>query len=108
MCIATATPVDLAISALKRLHVIDYFSFVVCCDDVGIGKTKPDIFHYAAEKFGAEPNEIIVFEDSDYAIRTSKNAGFYTVAVFDENLDKTREEIEMICDKYIESFEELL
>lgn len=108
MCVATATPVDLAMQALKRLDVIDYFSFVVCCDDVGIGKTMPDIYHYAAEKFGAEPNEIMVFEDSDYAMKTSKNAGYYTVAVFDENTDKTRKELEMICDKYIESFEELL
>ncbi len=108
MCIATATPAYLAKAAMERLGVLDYFSFIVCCDDVGIGKTMPDIFHYAVEKFDANPNEVAVFEDSDYAMKTSKDAGLYTIGVFYENLNKPLEEIKLICHKYIESFEELI
>ncbi|MDF2676810.1 MAG: putative hydrolase [Bacillota bacterium] len=108
MCIATATPTYLAKAAMERLNVLHYFSFIVCCDDVGIGKTMPDIFHHATNKLNANLNEVVVFEDSDYAMKTSKDAGFFTVGVFDENLSKPRKEIEALCHKYIESFQELI
>lgn len=105
MCVVTATPVELAESALKRLEVLQYFSFVVCCDEVGIGKSEPDSYYLALRKMGADVSDTVVYEDADYAIKTAKKAGFYTIGVYDEAVGKSKEEMQLLCDRYIESFE---
>lgn len=108
MCVATATPVELAEAALKRLEMLQYFSFVVCCDEVGVGKSKPDIYHLALKKMGADIADTIVYEDADYAMKTAKDAGFYTIGIYDESVDRPKEEMQLFCDRYIESFRCLL
>jgi len=108
MCIATATPSKLAKAALERNEIIKYFSFVISCDDVGVGKNKPDIFILAADKLNAEPSEIAVYEDADFALITAKEEGFYTIGVYDDYFKNERKDIELISDIYIESFKELL
>ncbi|MFL0198117.1 HAD family hydrolase [Clostridium sp. WILCCON 0269] len=108
MCVATATPVQLAEVVLKRLEVLQYFSFVVCCDEVGTGKSKPDIYYLALKKMKASIADTIVYEDADYAIRTAKSAGFYTIGVYDEYACDSKKEIQLLCDRYIDSFQCLL
>ena len=108
MCIATATPLKLAKAALERNEIIDYFSFVISCDEVGVGKNNPDIFILAANKLNAKPYEIAVYEDADFALITAKEAGFYTIGVYDDYFKNERKDIELISDIYIESFKELL
>jgi HAD superfamily hydrolase (TIGR01509 family) len=108
MCVVTATPKELAEAALRRLDVLKYFSFVLCCDEVGVGKSKPDSYYLAVKKLGADIKDTAVFEDADYAIKTAKDAGFYTVGVYDEATKKTKEEIKMMCDWYIDSFKDII
>lgn len=108
MCIATATPVQFAETALKRLGTLHYFSFIICCDQVTTGKSKPDIYYLALEKMGSNVKDTIIYEDADYAIRTAKNAGFYTVGVYDKCTYTPKEEIKLLCDIYIDSFQCLL
>ncbi len=108
MCVATATPVKLAEAAFERNGIMKYFSFVVSCDEVGVGKSKPDVFYLAANKLNADPSEIAVYDDADFALITAKEAGFYTVGVYEEIFKDKRKNIEKISDMYIESFKELL
>ena len=108
MCVATATPVRLAEDALKRLGVLQYFSFVVCCDEVGIGKSEPNIYYLALEKMESDIEDTMVYEDADYAMNTAKVAGFYTIGVYDKFADKPKEEMKLLCDRYIDSFACLL
>lgn len=108
MCIASATPLNMIEAALKRLGIIDFFEFISSCDEVGVGKNQPDIFYYAAEKLNAEPWEISVYEDADFALITAKEANFYTIGVYDKSFHDKRKNIELISDVYIESFKELI
>ena len=62
----------------------------------------------AKNKLGAEESQIAVFDDADFALITAKEAGFYTVGVYDDSYKNERKNIEIICDRYIESFQELL
>ena len=105
MCVVTATSVQVAEVVLKRLEVLQYFSCVVCCDEVGVGKSEPDSYYLALKKMGAGVSETMVYEDADYAMKTAKNAGFYTIGVYDEAAGKSKEEMQLLCDRYIESFE---
>ena len=82
--VATASDKSLALAALERNGISSYFLGVFSCSDFG-AKTKPDIFLKTANFLGSKPCEAVVFEDSLTAVRTAKNAGFITAAVFDKS-----------------------
>ena len=88
MCVATATPEPLARACLERLGALENLEFLLSCDAVGAGKDRPDVFLEAARRLGAAPAETAVFEDATFALQTAKNAGFYTVGVWDASGDK--------------------
>ena len=82
--VATASDKSLALAALERNGISSYFLGVFSCSDFG-AKTKPDIFLKTTDFLGSKPCETVVFEDSLTAVRTAKNAGFITAAVFDKS-----------------------
>ena len=109
MCVASATSKELVEACLKRLGAADYFEAFLSCEDVGAGKTHPDIYLEAAQRMGAKPKDAAVYEDALYAAETAKKAGFYVVGVYDENSCKTAEEkkrLEDVSDEIIENWEE--
>ena len=105
MCVASATAERLVEECLTRLGVRKYFRFVLSCENIGVGKTRPDIYHLAAARFGAAPGEIAVFEDASYAVRTAKAAGYYVAAVYDAAEKDRWEEIKTLADEHITSWQ---
>lgn len=101
MCVASATAIPLVEGCLSRLGILDYFSFVLSCETNGKGKNDPDIYLEAAEKMGAKPEDIAVYEDALYAAETAKKAGFYVIGVFDENSEKKFDRLKEIADEVI-------
>lgn len=108
LCVATATPAELAVSALKRLGLDGYFSFVLDCSEAGSGKHTPAIYLLAAERMGAPIEDCVVYEDAPHAVKTAKAAGFYVVGVKDASSLQDENQISKLCDRYISSYEELL
>jgi HAD superfamily hydrolase (TIGR01509 family) len=88
------------------LGIRDCFSFVLSCETIGVGKSRPDIYYAAADRFGASPEETAVYEDALYAAETAKKAGFYLVGVFDESASKNWKTIEKLADEIILNWEE--
>ncbi len=101
MCVASATAIPLVEACLTRLGIRDYFSFVLSCETIGVGKSRPDIYYAAANRFDAAPEEIAVYEDAFYAAETAKKAGFYLVGVFDESAEKNFTRLKEISDEII-------
>src|SRR5206468_13039929 len=56
---------------------------VFSADMVARGKPHPDIFLYAANKLGVNPNECLVIEDSAGGIRAAVAAGMTVVGLCD-------------------------
>lgn len=108
MAVVTATQYDLAETALERLGAAEYFRFIVTCDSYGGGKEDPGVYLHAAERLGFPPERIAVFEDALHCVRTAKSAGFQVVGVSDASALDDKEEIYSLCDRYIESYEELM
>ena len=101
MCVASATAVPLVEACLKRLGIIEYFSFLLSCETIGVGKSKPNIYYESAKRLGAEPSDIAVYEDALYAAETAKKAGFYVIGVFDESAKKNFASLKEISDEII-------
>lgn len=103
-CVATATDEALARICLGRLDLLKYFEFIVSCEDIGVGKTSPAVYHAAAERLGAAPADIAVYEDVPYAAETAKQAGYYVVGVYDPSAERHQERLKLTIDEYIADY----
>lgn len=67
----------------KRLGIHHHFDQVICGDDVGPGRTKPnpDIYLKALEQLKVRSEEAVVFEDSPNGVLAARRAGIFVVAV---------------------------
>jgi HAD superfamily hydrolase (TIGR01509 family) len=106
MCVATATPEPLARACLTRLGILDRFQFVLSCDAVSAGKDRPDVFLEAARRLGQTPDRIAVYEDAFFAAQTAKQAGFYTVGVWDDSAGSRWEQLSALTDETIRNWQE--
>ncbi len=84
LALATSSPRAHVEAALQRNGVLSYFEGrIFTTGELGTSKHTPEIYLVAAESLGTAPAETLVFEDSLYALRTAKAAGFRTVGVYD-------------------------
>ena len=106
MCIATATDRHLAEAGLRRTGIIDYFGKIFTCTEAGSGKDRPNIYWQALNFLESEITEAVVFEDAYYALKTAKESGFTTAAVYDASPHHQAESCRSIADYYISTFED--
>lgn len=101
MCIASSTAPALLDICLRRLGVRDYFEFLLSCEEVGVGKTRPDVYLEAARRLGGTPENTVIFEDILVAARTAKGAGFSLGVIYDVNSDAEQPQLKTLADCYI-------
>ena len=106
MCVASATAEHLMEACLCRLGIRHYFAFLLSCETVGAGKRSPLVYHASAERLGANPGEIAVYEDALYALQTAKAAGYYVVGVYDDSAAGNWQTIRETADEIIVNWEE--
>ena len=83
LAIASSSPHSWVDAHAKRLGIFHHFDAVVCKDDVGVGRTKPnpDLFLLALNQLEIQKEAAVVFEDSPNGVKAAKNAGIFVVAV---------------------------
>ncbi|MEB2333477.1 MAG: HAD family hydrolase [Anaerolineaceae bacterium] len=67
----------------KRLGIFDDFDAIICAEDVGAGRTKPnpDLFLVALNRLQTRKEETLVFEDSPNGVEAANRAGIFVIAV---------------------------
>lgn len=105
--IATSTDRYLIERAFERLGITDRFEAVLSCPELETTKKDPLIFFEAARVMGSRPEGTWVFEDGLYAVRTAKDAGFRTVAVYDSISEGDWEELKKLADIHIRRFDDI-
>ena len=96
VALATATAKDRAEAYLERLDLLQYFDVVASARMVAHGKPEPDIYLYAAEQLGLNPQECLALEDSPNGVRSAHAAGCKTILVPD--LDDPSGKLEGLLD----------
>jgi len=83
LAIASSSPHSWVDTHAKRLGIFDHFDAVICADDVGVGRTKPnpDLFLLALNQLQVKKEAAVVFEDSPNGVKAAKQAGIFVVAV---------------------------
>lgn len=106
--VATVTEGDIAREVLAFHGLLQHLRFAIGSDEVGKGKTEPDIYLEAARRLGTQPHETAVFEDSLYAAQTAKKAGFLLYGISDTHAADDEDALRALSDTFIEGFAELL
>ncbi len=104
MCVASASKKNMVRLALKSCNIEDYFTDVVTCAELGVDKSRPDVYVKALEVLGTKLEDTVVFEDSLTAIKSAKGYGFKCVGIYDDN-NFGQDEIKKIADVYLEKNE---
>ena len=97
---ASVTDKPLVEAVLRRFGLREAFSAIVTTAEVGVGKHSPDVYLRAAERIGRLPEETLVFEDAPHALRTAREAGFPTFAVWDAASADREEELRALSTFY--------
>lgn len=92
--------------AFVRLGIRNWFEGLLTCSEMGTDKNHPDVFLAAALQMDLDPAEILVFEDAFHAIKTARQAGFKTVAVYDPANDGDLAKIRETADIYLPEYKE--
>lgn len=66
---------------LKHHNLLQFFTHIVCGDDVTAHKPDPEAYHLALQKAGLQPHEVLAFEDSDSGIKSAEAAGIPVVHI---------------------------
>ncbi|MCR5201699.1 MAG: HAD family phosphatase [Lachnospiraceae bacterium] len=107
MYIATSTDERLVKIALKSHNMDSFFKGIVTCRQVNASKRFPKVYDTAVENLGLKKEDVVVFEDSYFAINTLKNNNYTVVAISDTSSTQDATDIKAIADIYIDSFHEL-
>ena len=103
MIAATYSPREHATKAFQRNGLYGYLQQIYTTGEVGISKHEPLIYQLAAKSLGTKPEETLVFEDSLYALKTAKNAGFRTIGVYDADGETDQEGVRETGELYLTS-----
>ncbi len=68
----------------QRRHIRDHMDFVLDKDDYTRAKPDPEPYAMALARFGADPDEALVVEDSSRGLRSAVAAGIDCVVVYNE------------------------
>ena len=105
---ATSSPREHVRKALERNHLLSYLEAIYTTSEIGESKYSPKIYLTAAEFLKINPCEILVAEDSLYALATAKNAGFQTAGIFDPVGEPEQKQLKNMADIYCQSLKDLM
>jgi HAD superfamily hydrolase (TIGR01509 family) len=83
LAVATSSRREIAEYYLTNANVIKYFDVIVCGDEVENGKPDPEIFLKAAAKINCNPQECLIFEDSENGLLAAIGSGALPVYIKD-------------------------
>ena len=79
----------------------DLFDAILTAEDFSASKPDPDCYLKAAERFGVQPVDCVVFEDSFNGLKAGRAAGMTVVGLATTNPE---EAIRPLCDRVIHDF----
>lgn len=83
--LATSNKRELFEPCLKNNDLYQYFDHFLNVNEINSSKSEPTIYLNLADKMHTKPSQTLVFEDIVVALNTAADAGFKTVAIYDDS-----------------------
>lgn len=103
MAVASSTNIKLLEKALRRIDLIDCFEFIITPDSSPYNKGQKEFWKLACHKLDEKPENVMLYDDALYAIKSAKSVGIKTCGIKDFPYNKNEwghivEESYMILD----------
>ena len=85
----------------QRPEFCELFDAILTAEDFERSKPDPDCYLKAAQRFGAEPSECVVFEDSFNGLKSGRAAGMTVIGLSTTN---KVDDIAPLCDEVIPNY----
>lgn len=106
MAVVTATAQEQAVSNLKLAGLLPFFDHVISASMVKRGKPAPDVYLYACEVLGVQPENCYAVEDSPNGVMSAHAAGCRTIMIPD--LSQPDAELSRLLYRKLDTFGELI
>ena len=80
-CIASTATRENLYNVLRYFNIEEYYDIIITGENVSKGKPDPEVYLKAINILECEPDEAIVFEDSDVGCDAAENAGLNYIKV---------------------------
>lgn len=84
MALLTAGLPALAMAAVERHGLEQYFRGLFFAQEAGLEKRDPQVYRLAAERFAVPPQGCVLLEDAPHNCAAAKSVGFKVVGVYDD------------------------
>ena len=105
--VATATPARYALIALNRSGITPHCDFIYSTEMIGVEKNDPAFYDRLCADIGVGKADCVMFEDALYAMEGAREAGLGVVGVTDPTNAAYRGMMHAVCDRVIDSFDEM-
>ena len=105
--VCTATPSRPALIALNRMGLVPELDAIITTEMIGGHKGDPDFFDRLCAFLGTGKAGCVMFEDALYAMCGAREAGLGVVGITDPTNEPDRARILEVCDRVIDSYDEL-
>ena len=105
--LCTATPSRQALIALNRMGLVADLDYIFSTEMTGGSKGDPAFFDRLCALIGEKKEDCVMFEDALYAMKGARAAGLGVIGITDETNELDREAICAVCDRVIDSYDEL-
>lgn len=106
MAVVTATAQEQAVSNLKLAGLLPFFDHVISASMVKRGKPAPDVYLYACEVLGVQPENCYAVEDSPNGVMSAHAAGCRTIMI--QDLSQPDAELSRLLYRKLDTFGELI
>lgn len=106
IALATSNSWSMVEKVFERFDIEKYFDFVTTAEEVHLNKPSPEIYLLTAEKFGVDPAECVVFEDSPAGVMAAGNAGMRVIGILGGGGNKEQlKKADLIIKSYLQILE---
>jgi beta-phosphoglucomutase-like phosphatase (HAD superfamily) len=81
MAIASGGERNIVDATLAAINMTGIFDTIVCINDVQRGKPAPDLLLLAAERLEVDPQDCVLYEDSDSGLEAARRIGMAAIDV---------------------------
>lgn len=83
IAVATATEKTTTYERLSKLHLLDYFDYILCGNEVHLRKPNPEIYQKVLQYFHIMPQDALILEDSYVGVEAAYRANVPCIMIPD-------------------------
>ena len=105
--VCSASPSSLVLLALNRMDLTKDLDLIYSTEIIGGHKGDPAFYDRLCAMIGEKKEDCVMFEDALYAMEGARAAGLGVIGITDDTNKVARAEMAKVCDRVIDSYDEL-